>query len=138
MKLVVDTNIIMSAMIRDSTTRRILLFPQLDLYAPEHIITELKRYGAVIISKGGYNEDALESILSMLISNIDIIPENIFHDHLFDAKELIGSIDMNDIPFLALALHIDCDGIWTHDKHFIQQERVLVWTTKDLLEHLSV
>ena len=45
------------------------------------------------------------------------------------AEDIFGNIDITDSPFLALAL--DC-SIWSNDGHFRQQDKVGVYTTKDL------
>lgn len=47
-------------------------------------------------------------------------------------------IDPDDAPFLACALAICADGIWTEDAHFDRQDRVRVWKTSDLLDYISL
>jgi predicted nucleic acid-binding protein len=51
--------------------------------------------------------------------------------------KLIGRIDPNDIPFVALSLAVENDGIWSSDKHFRQMKGVTVWKTSDLLVYLK-
>jgi len=46
-------------------------------------------------------------------------------------------IDADDAPFLAAALSIRCDGIWTEDPHFLKQTATKVWRTKDLLHFIK-
>ena len=43
MRLVVDTNIIISALIRDSLTRKALLYPYFEFFAPEDIWKEYSK-----------------------------------------------------------------------------------------------
>jgi len=57
--------------------------------------------------------------------------------HLEEANKLIGSIDPNDIPFVALALAVENDGIWSSDKHFKRIKGIKVWKTSDLLVYLK-
>ena len=52
------------------------------------------------------------------------------------AKKIMNEIDENGVPFLALALQVDNKGIWSDDKHFLQQKKVKVWSTKVLVEKL--
>jgi len=43
-RLVIDANIILSALIKDSTTRKILIGSAIDFYAPEYLIEEVEKY----------------------------------------------------------------------------------------------
>jgi len=45
--------------------------------------------------------------------------------------------DPNDTPFIALALAIENDGIWTDDNHFGQQAEIKVWKTGQLSEFIG-
>ena len=38
MKLVVDANILIAALLKDATTRELLLKEELELFAPEHLL----------------------------------------------------------------------------------------------------
>jgi len=44
------------------------------------------------------------------------------------------TIDQKDAPYIALALTIENDGIWTADKHFKKQNYIKVFTTEDLIK----
>ena len=43
------------------------------------------------------------------------------------------AIDIDDAPFVALALSFHHDGIWSNDKDFERQSVVRVWKTDELL-----
>jgi predicted nucleic acid-binding protein len=58
-------------------------------------------------------------------------------DVLEEAAELMCDIDADDAPFLAAALSISCDGIWTEDPHFLKQSAIKVWRTRDLLHFIK-
>jgi predicted nucleic acid-binding protein len=45
-------------------------------------------------------------------------------------------IDIKDSSFIATALSIKADGIWSYDNHFKEQEAILVLDAKDLLPYL--
>jgi len=49
-----------------------------------------------------------------------------------EANEIMGNIDSDDVLFIATALAFNCP-IWSEDKHFKQQDKVKVFTTKELL-----
>jgi predicted nucleic acid-binding protein len=52
------------------------------------------------------------------------------------AEDILGNIDITDSPFLALALALNC-SIWSNDGHFKQQDKVVVYTTKDMAKKIS-
>jgi len=58
-------------------------------------------------------------------------------DHLDEAEEIIGRIDLDDIPFIVLALAIQNDGIWTEDKDFRRQSRIKIWSTAELIKVIN-
>ena len=49
-----------------------------------------------------------------------------YGQNLDKANDIIGSIDENDVAFIALALATENNGIWTNDKHFRKQDRALL------------
>jgi len=52
---------------------------------------------------------------------------------LKEAKEIMGAIDPDDVPFIAAALAVENDGIWTDDTHFDRQKRIRVFKTTSLV-----
>ncbi|MDP2717958.1 MAG: PIN domain-containing protein, partial [Candidatus Micrarchaeota archaeon] len=51
MKLVVDANVLFSALIKDGLTRRVWFSPELELLAPEHLLLEFEKYRAFLRKK---------------------------------------------------------------------------------------
>ena len=51
MKLVLDSNIIFSTLIKKSKTRDILLSDLFELYAPEYIFNELTKHKEILVRK---------------------------------------------------------------------------------------
>ena len=43
-----------------------------------------------------------------------------------EAKEIMDKIDPSDTPFIALALVVENDGIWSDDRHFEEQNRIKI------------
>ena len=137
MKLIVDTNVLISAIIKDSATRKILLSPYFEFYVPEFTFIELERHFELLKKKAGLSESNLELIIRILTENIDIISESKFQTHVSIAFDEMKNIDEYDAPFLALALSFSNDGIWSDDKHLKKQKLVRVWTTRDMLENME-
>jgi len=133
MRLVVDTNVILSALLRNSTTRRMLLDPSFELYVPEHLCSELRAHKTEIAKRSALTEGDVSTALDMLLEGIIVVPERRFRSFIPKALEAMRGIDKDDAPFLALALSFPNDGIWSNDMHFQRQNLVKVRRTEDVL-----
>ncbi len=60
----------------------------------------------------------------ILFENITLVDIEDFIDKLEEGKEIMASIDIEDVPFIALALSIGNDGIWSDDKHFNSRKKL--------------
>ena len=49
----------------------------------------------------------------------------------------MNEIDVTDSAFIAVALALNTDGIWTEDKDFLKQNNVKVYSTGDLAKMLD-
>lgn len=137
MKLVIDTNILFSALIAGGKTRKIIITDNQNLHAPEYTFTELKNHQNEIKNKTKLDKPDLQLLLNIILEQINITPKPEFKNPLPQAEKIIGEIDPDDVPFLALALHLDAD-IWSDDKHFQKQEKVNAWKTSELIKHLNI
>ncbi|MFH0713192.1 MAG: PIN domain-containing protein [Candidatus Micrarchaeota archaeon] len=142
MKLIVDTNIIIAAIIKDSTTRRLLLRFDLELFSPEYLFEELNEHREEIIRKAKINEQDFEDFCQVIRRIIHIVPKTTYAHHLAEAAGVIE--DENDWPFAAVALSAGDCGIWSNDPHFTQKSKELfekhcitIWTTHRLYEFIN-
>ncbi len=126
MKLVIDTNIIISALIRGGITRKMLLFPGIKLVTPEITFKEIENHIGIISTKSKLPEDDIKQMLDVLIRNIETIPESRWWKHYTQAENLIGKKDPNDVPFIAVAFALNVDGIWLNDRDFEFQSQFKV------------
>jgi len=60
---VLDTNIIFSALLKNSAARKIILSDTFDLFVPEFLFTEIEKHEDVILKKSGMRKDDLEFLL---------------------------------------------------------------------------
>jgi predicted nucleic acid-binding protein len=134
MKLVVDTNILIKALIKRAKVYSILLNPNYTFYVPEHCFDEIERHIGIIEQKSGLSRKEIKLVLDALKSNIVVVSHKDVIDKYKEAEEIIGSVDENDIPVVAAALAADCNGIWSDDKGLKKQDKVKVWNTKEMLE----
>lgn len=137
MKLVIDTNVIISALLKKSVTREILLFPSFEFFLPEYALEEVEAHRGAIPKRSGLSAEEIDLLLSVILENITIVPSAEIKPHIAKADKLIGSRDRLDIPFVALALSVDNDGIWSNDKHFGNIKEITVWKTADILNFID-
>jgi len=133
MKLIIDTNIIISALIRDSISRRIIVKSEWKFYYPEKAFHEIEEHKNLILKKSGMKETEYIQLLSYLLNHIIIVPENQVRNKLKEANNTMGKIDIDDVVFLATALSLQDSRIWSDDADFDKQNKVKVLKTKDVI-----
>ncbi len=133
MQLVVDTNVVFSALIADGKTRESLLYPSFDLYVPEHFFQELDDNRSTVEEKTGLSESELNLLTSILFERIHATPREEFKDEIPRAREALSEDEPGDSAFLALAIHLDA-AVWSDDQDFRKQDVVQTYTTEEILE----
>lgn len=123
----------MSALIRDSTTRKIILNSQFDLYFPEPSLHKIRKYKDYILEKSGLSEEEYNKIMATLFKYIKLIPTEEIEKNWEEAKKIMKHIDPEDVVFIAAALSISDSIIWSDDRHFEKQDKVKVLKTEDLV-----
>ena len=122
MLLVVDANILFSAIIARSKTCDLMFSERLQLIAPEFLFIELEEHKDEIIAKSSLSEDDFDEFVNLLKERIDIIPGQEFERFLTE--------------YLALAMRFDA-ALWSNDKRLKKQSIIKVFSTSDLLSILS-
>ncbi len=136
MRLVLDTNILIAALIKDSLTRAILFLPEFEFLLPEHGLEEVRRHRLKILRHARLKSEELDLLLSLLLESVTVVPKDRIAPHVKAAEALIGAIDPNDVPFAALALAEENDGIWSNDQAFDHLPSIKRWTTSDIKQYL--
>jgi len=135
-KLIVDTSVLIAALMKKSTVRELLLNPLFEFYVPEYCIEEIERHVGEISERSGLSVENVYLLLGVLLASVQVVPAERFSKRIKEAEKIMDKIDMDDVPFIALALSFPNDGVWTEDRHFLEQRRVKVWRTRDLLKML--
>jgi predicted nucleic acid-binding protein len=135
MKFVIDTNVLFSAMIKKSITRKVILSDVFELYVPEYLFEEINKHKDLILDKAKIREDDFIALLTLFQKHVKIAKKEVYQDKIPLAEETMKEIDITDSPFLALTLALDCPQ-WSNDRHFKQQNLVKAYTTKEILELL--
>ena len=133
MKLIVDTNRIIAALIKDSISRRIITHINKELITIDFSEKEIKKYKALILKKAKISSFELNLIFEKLKEKLIILDDKIILTKMKEASKIMDDIDPDDTPFIAAALATKSD-IWSDDKHFDRQNEVKVWKTKDLMK----
>ena len=136
MKLVVNTNRIIAALVKDSVSRKILYHGDFDLLGIRFSDTEIAHHKAVILKKARISEQEFENLLAQVTARITFLDDRLVSLRMGEALEIMSDIDPDDAPFIAAALATGAD-IWSEDKHFTKQDKVNVWKTADLAKILQ-
>ncbi|PSG98928.1 MAG: DNA-binding protein [Nanohaloarchaea archaeon SW_7_43_1] len=136
MKLVADSNILISAFISDSTTRQLVKDLEAEIYAPDKLKEEVGKYDDLIQNKSNLTERELEHLKNRLFDHVNFIETERLEPYQGKASETIGNIDPDDAIFIAAALAINAT-IWSDDTDLQQQDQVPILTTTELLDLLE-
>ncbi|MCX6666381.1 MAG: PIN domain-containing protein [Euryarchaeota archaeon] len=134
MKLVIDTNKIIAALIKNGLSRQIITNPIFSFITPDHTLDEISSYETVIRKKGKLSKKEFDLLFALLFGYITIIPKEEYTKFLPMAQTLIEDVD--DVPFIALCLAVKTDGIWSDDTHFHTHQKFMIFRTKDLISLL--
>ena len=132
MKIVADSNRVIASLLKSSTTREILFNRNFDFVAPEFIKEEIYKYKLEFVKKAKITAEEFDVLLSLFFERIKLIPKNEYRKYIDVLKNKIS--DAKDIPYIACCLATKAEGIWSHDPHFLEQDKVKVFTNKDLLD----
>ena len=139
MRIIVNTNRIIAALIRDSVSRRLLFSGKADFCTLETAKAEVAKYRAYIAQKSGLTSEAFDETFQSILQKMLVYPKEGIEEFVYrEAQKIMDSIDPDDTPFIALALSIPNDGIWTDDQHFARQKKIQSWSTPRLLKRLGL
>lgn len=131
MRVIIDTNRIIAALVKNSTTRKILFDEYFDFLTPEHTLSEIEEHKEELKEIAQLTFKNFDVLLALLFEYIEIIPYSNYERYLHECKLLIS--DPDDAPLLAAALSSQAEGIWAHDPHFKEQNKIKVFTNIDML-----
>ncbi|MBI2208008.1 DNA-binding protein [Candidatus Woesearchaeota archaeon] len=132
MKLVIDVNVVLSALLRGSTTRKLILESSDNLYFPEPSLEKIQKYKEYILEKSGLSVKEFDKLLEILFKYIKLVPTKDLQNHWSQAKKIMEHIDTEDVVFIAAALALDA-AIWSDDKHFERQKAITIRKTSDMV-----
>lgn len=90
MKIIIDANILFAALIRDSTTRRIILESDGQFLFPAFLFEEMEKHIEILHSKSGLSGDEFARLLQLILEKVLVIPTETLDPFREKAFEIIG------------------------------------------------
>ena len=131
--IVLDANVFVSALLRDSETRRILISSDEVFLFPEIIFEEIGGNRGELLEKSGLSGEEFNGLIKRLLKYVVTVPSEVLLPYREEAYDIIGKVDVKDVPYVAAALAFKGSVIWSNDKHFEKQDRIKVVKTRDML-----
>ena len=131
MELVIDANILFSALIKNSFTAELIFNDDIKLYCPEFIIEEFLKYENEISEKMSRTREEFVMIMHMFKDIISVVPKEEYVTFMEKGVEI--SPDPKDPLYFALALKLNC-AIWSNDAKLKKQDKVTVYNTTEVMK----
>lgn len=134
MIIVVDANIVIGALLGSRGKLTILTSQNHQFHVPTMIIDEILKYKADICAKSGQSLDEFEMDLDALFkffTEIDPVEYSPYFDEAYGA---ISRRDSKDADYLACALFVNAEFIWSDDKDLKSQDLIPVRSTGEFIE----
>ncbi|WP_423999186.1 PIN domain-containing protein [Haloarcula salina] len=132
MMLVIDANVVISALIADSKTRELIVTLEPNLLTPTFVQDEIENYDDLIAEKSGMEPDRVAQFMDLLFQYIEVVPADDFYPAIERAQGAIGDTDPDDVLYLACAIANDT-AIWSDDSDFDDQNLVETYSTSDVI-----
>mgnify|MGYP001559791109 FL=1 len=134
MNVIIDSNELFSALIKDSTTRKIILEYDGFFLFPSFIFEEMQKHKEEILKKSRMSEEDFNKLLQLILKKVVIVPNEVLIPYRNEAFEIVKNIDPDDVLFVACALAYPNSIIWSNDGKLKKQSRVKVLNTQEIIK----
>src|SRR3990172_6221826 len=97
MRLVLDTNILIAALIKDSLTREMFFAPGFEFLLPEYALGEVRRHHQKIARYASLTAHEVDLLLSLLLESVTVVPMERILPHLQEAEVMLRKVDEKDL-----------------------------------------
>lgn len=133
MKILLDANILIQALLGSRAAITILTSQNHAFYAPTIIVASIQKYKTLICERSGQSPKDFETTFDAIQQFITLVEEKTYQPFLKEAQKVFARRDISDAPYLACALAIKVDFIWTDDKDFSVQDIIPIKNTKQFI-----
>jgi predicted nucleic acid-binding protein len=137
MRVIIDSNILFSALIKNSKTRRLILDYSGKFLFPNFIFTELNKHKIYLLKKSKLSKSNFDNLMDLILSKVEIVPDYLLIPYKKKALEIVQDIDINDVIFFACALSYKNSIIWSNDKRLKSQNIIEVKNTQEIIDILK-
>lgn len=124
MRVVVDANVVLSAMLRDGAVRHALASTDAHLFAPAFLKQELGKHLGTMARRAGVKKADAQAALEGLLADVIWVGEEAIERSWKQAHRALAKTDPKDVPYLAAALAVHADAIWSFDTDFDAQDLI--------------
>jgi predicted nucleic acid-binding protein len=132
MNIVIDSNILFSALIRNSETRKIILNYDGFFLFPSYILIEMDKHKEELLEKSKLSKGDFDQLLHLLMRRVMVVPNDVIKPYVKDAIKIVKDIDIDDTIFIACVLAYKESILWSNDKKLKNQHRVKVLNTEEI------
>lgn len=137
MNIVIDSNVLFSALIKESTTRKVILeYDGLFLF-PALLFDEAQEHLGELIVKSGMSSSELKTLFNLILTKTKVIGMEMLYAYREEALGIVKDIDLDDALLVACALAFPNSVIWSNDKRLKMQTKVKVLSTGEILKFLK-
>jgi len=134
MKIVIDSNILFSALIKDSKTREIILRYEDFFLFPSFVYIEMEKHKKTLLKKSKMNEKEFYELFQLILRKVLIVPNHTLLPFRKKAFDIVKEIDPDDVLFFACTLAYDNCILWSNDKKMKNQTKVKVLNTQEIIK----
>ncbi len=132
--IVIDTNIVISAMLKPGINRELVFSPKLSFFAPDFIESEFSKYQEELLMRSGVSPQEFLLNKTNIFSLINQVPFGEYRPYRDQA--FFVSPDLDDQAFFAVAL---CKQLpfWSNETRLKRQQIIRVFNTFEIAELLK-
>jgi predicted nucleic acid-binding protein len=132
MQIVIDSNVLFSALIKDSFTRKTILDYTESFLFPAYVFEEMAKHKEELMQKSGLEHEEFDALLETILQKVLIVPSEVLNRHFGEAMGIIEKIDPDDAPFIACALAYPGSVLWSDDKRLKKQQSITVLNSQEI------
>ena len=136
MRVVVDANVLLAALLKNSATRELIQHAPLEMYAPAWLWNETARNMPALAKRSGVQQAVLTTLSDRLLQRIQPVPEAALATHAREALRRCRKSGVRDAPYVACCLTVDA-ALWSHDRRLLDEAGVKTVGTHELIKRFQ-